>query len=256
MFKYTIVIAYDGTNYHGWQEQKDLMTVTQVLQDTFAYVFKKSIKILGASRTDAGVHAQGQVAQFKTDLPLDTATMLRVWNAILPGDIIIRSLDLSIADFHPLYNVVRKTYHYHIFLKKPSPFVQRYGWFYSSRVDIDKLTSALQSFVGTHDFTSFCSIDAPDPDKIRTIDQISVEYVESWNAYRITVVAQKFLRYMIRRMVGAALKVATTPDMSIHYIRDVLQAKNPMNTLPTAAAKGLTLHSIEYAVPKIKGTHE
>jgi tRNA pseudouridine38-40 synthase len=248
MQKYKIIISYDGTNYYGWQEQRDLVTVTQVLQDTFARVFKKSIKILGASRTDAGVHAQGQVALFYSDLAIDPGTMLRAWNNALPDDIVIKSLSHADDNFHPWFNVIQKTYHYHIFLNTPQPFIQRYGWFYSPRVNIDKLNDALQLFVGTHDFSAFCSIDVPDPNKIRTVNEISVEYIESWQAYRVTIVAQKFLRYMIRRMIGAALKVATCPEIPVDYIRTALDKKNPNNMLPTAAAKGLTLYHIEYGI--------
>jgi len=241
-----MIVSYDGTRYHGWQEQKDLPTIAQTLQDTFYQLFSAKISILGASRTDAGVHAHGQVAGFLTDLNIPLYKMLYAWNNALPNDIVIRSLEYAPEEFHPFYNVVRKTYHYHIFLQQPLPFVRHYGWFYSTRVDIDKLKNVLQHFVGTYDFTSFCAGDTPDPNKVRTVDAITVDYIESWQAYRITITAPRFLRYMIRRMVGAALKIATSPDLSVDYVRTVLYAKNANNALPTAAAQGLTLHEIEY----------
>jgi tRNA pseudouridine38-40 synthase len=246
MQKYMLVIAYDGTNYAGWQIQPNLPSITQKLQDTFARVFNKKIIIIGASRTDAGVHAHGQVASFKTDLNLDYKQMLRAWNNALPADIVIRTLAPAPQQFHPYFNVIEKTYHYHIFSEQPSPFVQRYGWHYWKSIDHEKLREALYLFIGTHDFTSFCSADVEDNNKIRTVHDMKLEYVADWKAYRITIKAPRFMRYMIRRLVGAAVKVASTPEIPVTYLTQVLDAKNANNSLPTAPAQGLMLYSIVY----------
>ncbi|HEB41881.1 MAG TPA: tRNA pseudouridine(38-40) synthase TruA, partial [Candidatus Dependentiae bacterium] len=117
MNRYKLVIAYDGTDYCGWQEQKDKPSITSVLKKTFNSVFGKEISIVGASRTDAGVHALGQVALGRTDLVAIPAERLqRAWNNVLPAHIVIRSLDQAVPSFHPFYNVEQKTYHYHFFL--------------------------------------------------------------------------------------------------------------------------------------------
>jgi tRNA pseudouridine38-40 synthase len=246
MQKYQIIVAYDGTNYHGWQLQPKLPSIISVLQNSFQTIFGSPIKMIGASRTDAGVHAHGQVAMFMTDLIIDTERMLFAWNNRLPADIVIRSINITHPRFHPFYNVERKVYHYHIFTEQPSPFLQRFGTYYQKKIDISLLHKALHLFIGTHDFTSFCAADSQSPSKVRTITDISIEYIPEWNAYRIIITGNSFLRYMIRRIVGAAIKVATTPAITVEYIQHVLHAKNPNHALPTAPAKGLTLHEVIY----------
>lgn len=246
MKKYQIVVAYDGTDYNGWQFQQTLPSITHTLQQTFYHVFGSSIKITGASRTDAGVHAHGQVAIFHTDLVADPERMLHAWNNRIPSDIVIRSLIRAPDDFHPFYNVERKIYHYHFFVEQPSPFIQRFGAYYQKKIDISVLQKALMLFVGTHDFSSFCSADAKSPSKVRTVDSIVIEYIPEWRAYRVIVVGSSFLHHMIRRIVGAAIKVATSDTMTVKYIQEILNLKNPNNPLPTAPAKGLTLHEVVY----------
>jgi len=246
MKKYQIVVAYDGTDYYGWQLQPTLPSIAYKLQRSFFQIFGSTIKITGASRTDAGVHANGQVAMFQTDLIIDPKNMLRAWNNRLPSDIVIRSITVADPTFHPFYNVERKTYHYHLFLERPAPYVQRFGAYCETQIDLSIFKQALDIFVGTHDFTSFCAADTEAPSKIRTINSITLDYVPEWCAYRITIVGPSFLRYMIRRIVGAAIKVATSDTMTIEYIQEILNAKNPNNPLPTASAKGLTLHEVVY----------
>ena len=246
MKKYQIVVAYDGTDYYGWQLQPTLPSIAYKLQHSFFHIFGSPIKITGASRTDAGVHANAQVAMFQTDVVIDPKKMLRAWNNRLSSDIVIRSIMVTDPNFHPFYNVEYKTYHYHLFLEQPLPYVQRFGAYYEKKIDLSLLKKALDIFVGTHDFTAFCAADTESPSKVRTINSITLEYVPEWRAYRITIIGPSFLRYMIRRMVGAAIKVATTDSMTLEYIQEILDSKNPNNPLPTAPAKGLTLHEVIY----------
>ncbi len=130
MKQYKLIIAYDGTDFSGWIQQPGLPTIVNTLESTFHEVYKKPISILGASKTDAGVHAVGQVAVFKTDLDLDAKTMQWAWNNALPESISLRSLEY-VPDFHPHYNVINKTYYYHLFPDRPSPFFSRSGWHYA-----------------------------------------------------------------------------------------------------------------------------
>lgn len=256
MQKYQIIVSYDGTDYYGWQLQTKLPSITSQLQHSFFQIFGSPIKITGASRTDAGVHAHGQVAMFQTDLVIDPKNMLRAWNNRLPSDIVIRSITVTDPHFHPFYNVEFKTYHYHIFLERPTPYVQRFGTYCELKVDVSVLQQALSIFLGTHDFSSFCAADTESPSKVRTIDSITLEYVPEWRAYRIIFTGQSFLRHMIRRIVGAAIKVATSDTMTVEYIQEILNAKNPNNPLPTAPAKGLTLHEVVYQNISQGITHE
>jgi tRNA pseudouridine38-40 synthase len=246
MQRYVIIVEYDGTAYYGWQLQPGLPSVVGQLQASFARTFRHTITIVGASRTDAGVHACGQVASFVTDLVITPEKMMRGWNDALPSDIVVRAVR-PVALEHSIFdNIVRKTYQYHIFLSRPAPLYQRYGWYYKGTIDQDMLKRVLQHLAGTHDFTSLCAADAPDPNKIRTIQSITVEYMPVWNAVKVEITAERFLRYMIRRMVGAAVKIASCGQFSVDYIQEVIRQKNPNNPLPTAPAQGLLLYSIEY----------
>jgi tRNA pseudouridine38-40 synthase len=246
MKRYKIIVAYDGTAYHGWQVQKELPTVAGTLQSTFSQVFGQEISILGASRTDAGVHALGQVATFNSALVIAPNSMLHAWSNSLPADIVIRLLEETASDFNPHQYVHYKTYQYHFFLSRPLPFVARYGWFYHYPVNLEKLHACLQTFVGTHDFRSFCTGDEMGEDTIRTINSISLEYLEQYNAYRITVRGERFLHHMIRRIVGAALDVAARKVLSSEYLQQVLLEKNPEQALTNAPAQGLLLAEIVY----------
>lgn len=245
MQHYKLIISYDGTNYHGWQYQPDQPTIVGVLQEQFKKVFGSEITIIGASRTDAGVHALGQVALCRTDLNITPQKFKQAWNGRLPADIQIRSLEAVDATFYPLRNVRQKTYWYHIFPQRPLPFVARYGLQYRFPFDLKLFEACLQEFVGTHDFRSFCTGDEQES-TVRTVDAIQVKFIPEYQAYRVIVQGPGFLRYMIRRMVGAALHIATYRDLSKEHLLKVFEAKNPEHALPTAPAQGLLLRKIIY----------
>lgn len=242
---YRIVVAYDGTAYHGWQAQPGATTISQVLIDSFFSVFHQKIFILGASRTDAGVHALGQVAIVRCPIFIPAEKVLQAWNNVLPRDVLIKELVLLDQLVHPHDGVVQKTYMYHFFTKRPLPFVQRYGWYYRRPVDIDLLQKALEVFVGTHDFRSFCTGNDL-LDTIRTVDTVHIEAFPEYNAYRIVIKGKSFLRYMVRRIVGACLEVASRESLSLNDLVRILQDKNPCHTLPNSPAKGLVLYQILY----------
>lgn len=242
---YKIVVAYDGTEYHGWQVQPNATTISQTLTDAFASVFFQPISILGASRTDAGVHAFGQVAIVQSPLLIDCQILLRAWSKALPSDIVLHRVQKLDKLIHPHDGVVQKTYIYHFFIERPMPFVARYGWYIHRKIDFDLLKAALHIFVGTHDFRSFCSGDDL-KDTIKTIDSIDLNYFPEWKAYRISVKGRSFLRYMIRRIVGACLEIASRENLSLKDLTLILEQVNPCHTLPNAPAKGLILESIKY----------
>lgn len=242
---YLIELAYDGTGYHGWQEQKNQRTVAGVLQDTFLKLFGQEIKTVGASRTDAGVHALGQGARFYADLALEPEKILKVWNDSLPKDINIFSLKFCPEAFHPQHNVLKKVYWYHFLTKRPMPFFSRYVsyWFYE--IEMKKLESTLQKFLGMHDFKFFAT-ETRGKETVCVIDEIFVEYVECYKAYRITVSGKRFLHNMVRRIVGAALKVSSSEDYSIKDIDKILGGEKILKQFPIASACGLVLNKIIY----------
>ncbi len=244
--KYKIIIAYDGTDYSGWQKQKEKLTVAQVLEDTFATVFHRNIKLFGVSRTDAGVHALGQVATFQTDLHIEPKRMMYGWNNMLPESVVIQSIEFASEHFHLHGSVIEKTYWYHFFLNRPLPFASRYGWLYRSSVDLKKLQQCLDVCIGTHDFVAFSTGDDRGDDTIRTINSAKVEYIKMYDVYRIEIVGPKFLHHMIRRMAGACLTVASDDALTVDTIAQVLQAKNRNHALINAPAKGLMLYKVRY----------
>ncbi len=244
MHRYKAVIAYDGTEYNGWQQQKDLPTIAQALQDSFAYVFGTSIAIAGVSRTDAGVHARGQIATFTTHLDMQAQAMKWAWNNRLPAGIHLRELERVAYDHNIYNNVAYKIYVYHVFTRRPSPFKARYGWYFRKNISLPKLQHVVKLFLGTHDFRSFCSENDRE-DTVRTIDTITIQELKH-GTLRITIKGPAFLRYMIRRLVGAALAAASNNEITVDTVREILERKNPCHPLPNAPAKGLVLWRVVY----------
>jgi tRNA pseudouridine38-40 synthase len=243
--RYTLVVSYDGTAYHGWQEQKGCRTVAETLQRAYAEVFGHEIKMVGASRTDAGVHALGQVAQFETPLYVDPEPLHRALNGALSKDIHVRKIGLAAHRFHVHHDVDYKIYHYHLFTKRPLPFVARYGYYYSYPWDVQKMQDALNLFVGEHDFWSFCA--GPlDEDCRGCIDAVQLTPLVRGQGYRVTIKGRRFLYHQVRRLVGSALFVAASPRRSCDLIAQALANPLPRQTFPTAPAHGLLLRKVVY----------
>jgi len=250
MQTYKIIVSYDGTDFHGWQIQPHAITIASCLQEAWKRLFGAAIIIVGASRTDAGVHALGQVARFYANPPQHlSCDQLRIlWNNHLPPSISIRSLTLADKTFHPCSNVLQKTYWYTLFLQRPLPFYARYGWHYEfiDRVDLDKFHNCLMLYKGTHDFGSFCKIEDAAITTIRTIDEITVKKINFCNALLISIKGKSFARFQIRRMVGYALDLARRQHLPVNYLQNILNNPNPEQTLLKADGCGLCLRKVLY----------
>jgi tRNA pseudouridine38-40 synthase len=242
---YKVILAYDGTDYHGWQVQPGYPTLAGALQDCFKEVFHKNINLLGASRTDAGVHALGQVATFTTDFECSAEILLHAWGKRVPPAFKLCSLEEVGSDFHPHKNVAYKIYWYHFFVKRPLPLYARYGMLFEKPFDKEKLELCLQLFVGTHDFRSFCT-GFEQENTVRTIYSIQLRFIPSFNVYRIEIKGNGFLRYMIRRIVGACLEIARSDKRTEQDLQHALLECDPLQSLPTAPACGLLLRKIKY----------
>jgi len=242
--QFKLTIAYDGTDFSGWQIQKNGKSIANLIERSFKAVFKQEIHLIGASRTDAGVHAFGQVATFFTNLSIDAYIIQRALQASMPASVVIRSCELVPSSFHPRFNVVQKTYWYHFSLEQLVPWVQRSVYFHSQPLDLNLLEEGLKVFVGIHDFRSFCTgNDAKTT--VRVIKSINLEYNDQLGCYRIVFKGPSFLRYMIRRIVGASLHCAQK-KLDSALLSKVLEEKNPRQRLPTAPAHGLLLYEINY----------
>jgi len=247
--KIKMVVAYNGTEFLGWQVQLDDRTVAGTLERVYRTVFGEQVSILGASRTDAGVHALGQVAVFKTALLIDLNRMRLAWNASLPKSISIRSLIEADDDFHPFSEVVSKTYYYHVFMGRPLPFVADFGWQYqyARSLRLDVLEKSLKSFIGTHDFGSFCTVDPDEKqDTVRTIYGVNLRKISRFGILQVAVMGKSFVRFQIRRMVGAAFDVARRDGWSSDVITQMLNNPNPIQNLVKAPGSGLCLRKIIY----------
>lgn len=244
---YRMTIAYDGTDFQGWQHQPHHLTISDCLEKTYERIFQEPISIIGASRTDSGVHALGQVAQFRTASPWSEDAMLRAWNQGLPNSIVIRNIVKTNDSFHPCFDVLQKTYFYTLFLQKPLPFFARFGWHYHfiDRVDLEKFYAGLQLYLGEHDFASFCK-QGQEKSTIRSIDSITMKKISRWGALLITIKGKSFLHFQIRRMIGYALDVARRPELPVNYLKSILDNPNPQQTLLKADGSGLCLRKVVY----------
>lgn len=247
MNRYKMILSYDGSDFHGWQKQSDGSAVADYLEKTFVRVFGHPVHIIGASRTDAGVHALGQVALLKTNFSIQPEKLHSALNKSLPSTLHIRSLSRCDETFHPCFGVLQKTYWYFLFKRRPLPFLARYGWYYHciDRIDLTKFNSALQLYCGTHDFASFCKREI-ERSTIRQIDAITLRPLNRWGALGIEIRGKSFLHFQIRRMIGYALDVACRKDISVEYIKTLLDNPAPEQKLLKAGASGLLLRRIVY----------
>lgn len=249
MQTYKIIVTYDGTDFHGLQQQPKDSTIHSCLTKAFEKSFSLTPNILAASRTDSGVHALGQVVRVITKLDIAPKKLKLVWNRALPKSVLIRNVQKINSEFHPFRNVDHKIYYYHLFLKQPLPFLARFGWYYKfiDNVDFKKLENALQLYIGQHDFSSFCKLDKDENrTTIRKIDRITLKKINKFNMLRIEIKGKSFLRYQIRRMVGYALDVARQPNLSLNYLENILRNPNPKQILLKADACGLCLRKVVY----------
>ena len=244
MKRVKLVVAYDGTNYHGWQVQDNGITIEEVLNRTISELVQEDIKVIGASRTDAGVHAWGNVAVFDTDSRIPGDKFSFALNQRLPEDIRIQESCEVDADFHPRYADTVKTYEYNILNRRfELPSKRLYAAFCYYPMDIERMNQAAAYLVGEHDFKSFCSAGAQVQTTVRTIYAVNVTKEDDMVHIRIT--GNGFLYNMVRIIAGTLMQVGTGL-MEPEQVKGILEARDRSKAGPTAVAKGLTLVEIRY----------
>lgn len=244
MKRVKLIVAYDGTNYCGWQIQQNGITVEEVLNQTISELVGEPIAVIGASRTDSGVHAMGNVAVFDTESRIPAEKMSFALNQRLPEDIRIQESCEVEADWHPRYCDTRKTYEYRILNRRFAIPTQRlYSHFFYYPLDVEKMQQAADYLVGEHDFKSFCSTRTQVENTVRTIYFLRV--VKDGDMIRIQINGNGFLYNMVRIIVGTLLKVGTGMYPPEH-VKEILEAKDRRLAGPKAEARGLTLMEIEY----------
>lgn len=239
-----LVIAYDGTNYCGWQKQKNGITIQEVVERACFKIFKKKIGVLGSSRTDSGVHAEYQVVtiQVETNITIDKIPI--VFNQMLPLDIVVLDARYVPIKFHPIKDVKYKIYKYDILYSDTRvPKLKNYTYFYYKQLDLEAMNYAVKQFIGTYDFKAFCSSKTVTKTTVRTIFDMQIKNEN--NIISIYVKGNGFLHNMVRIIVGTLIKVGEK-KINKDEIKNIIYSKDRKLAGPTAPSQGLTLEYVEY----------
>ena len=244
MKRVMLVVAYEGTNYCGWQVQPGEKTIEGVLNQALSELLGEQIVVTGASRTDSGVHSYGNVAVFDTNTRIPAEKISYALNQRLPEDIVVQSSREVSADFHPRHCDSRKTYEYRILNRKmPLPMCRRNTYFYYHTLDVERMRQAAEYLVGEHDFKSFCATAAVVETTVRRIYALDVERVGDVIVIRVT--GNGFLYNMVRIIAGTLILIGAGKKEP-ESIQAMLSACDRSAAGPTAPAHGLTMIGIEY----------
>ena len=247
---YKLLLQYDGTDFHGWQIQDGRRTVQGELTQALSLIDGRSVNVHGSGRTDAGVHAEGQVASVQIQREISTEKLRAAINGNIGRDVRVLRVDTAADDFHARYSALEKTYVYRI-VNGPvlSPFWWRYAHHDARRLDLESMKQAAELFCGEHDWTAFSAAQADVEDRVRTVTR--VEIVESadersrGSLIEIHVSANGFLRYMVRAMAGTLMALGRG-ELNHDAIEHALETGARPLAAVTAPACGLTLLSVRY----------
>lgn len=242
-------IQYDGTNYQGWQTQRKqgktrFVTIQETIEKVLSQILQEKISLNGSGRTDSGVHALAQIANFKTNSLMPLSRMKIALNGLLPSDIRIILLKKVLADFHARFSAKSKVYRYVIVNKSYCPvFIRKYAWHITHTLDIEVMKQEAKVLLGSHDFKSFQAADKTKKDSVRTIKTINI--IKRNNCINICIEADGFLYNMMRNIVGTLIEIGRGkfPPGSL---KRILQRKDRKKAGVTAPSKGLCLDRVIY----------
>ena len=242
--RYKVTISYDGSAFNGFQKQNDFRSVEQEINNVLTRMHKHDIKIVGAGRTDKGVHALAQVFHFDSDLKITCDGLKKGMNALLPSDIYITDVEEVDEQFHARFSAIEKTYEYKINSGEYNPLQAKYVYQLNRKLDVVKMKDAANLFVGEHDFYNFCGYQE---DKIknytRTISSIVIEEKDKQVFIRIT--GNGFIRYMVRMIVAILIEIGLG-NKKEDFIKQRLDSKNKLRSNYKVSGAGLYLVSITY----------
>ncbi|WP_313466765.1 tRNA pseudouridine(38-40) synthase TruA [Carnobacterium sp.] len=240
-----MTIEYDGGRYQGWQRLGDSdKTIQGKIENTLSEMTKTKIEIIGSGRTDAGTHAKGQVANFKTTSNLDLMAMRDHLNTYLPRDIIVKELEEVPERFHARYNVSGKKYSYYVWnTVVPSAFERNYSYHYPEQLDVEKMNEACSKLIGTHDFIGFSALKKTKKSTVRTIDEITIH--REGDLLHFTFVGEGFLYKMVRIMMGTLLEIGAGV-MEPTYIDAIFESGIRSDAGMTVPSQGLFLDEVSY----------
>ncbi len=252
MAHYQVILAYDGTQFHGSQRQAEARTVQSVVETALRKLNWSGKSVRFAGRTDAGVHASGQVVAFDLEWNHPSENLLRAMNALLPADAAVQSIKLSSPDFHPRYDALSRTYRYQILCQPVrDPMRERYAWRVWPAPEFDRLQSAAHAFLGIHDFAAYGRPTSPGGSTIRALTQAS--WQRCGDALTFEVTANAFLYHMVRRLVSVQIAVGQG-KLASNEIHRHLQAPQESPIQGLAPPQGLSLIWVEY--PPENGMNE
>ena len=240
-----LIIQYDGTNYCGWQRQKDYPSIQETLEAALSEILQEDIVLTAAGRTDSGVHAHAQVANFKTASSLETKRIFMAINSFIPKDIRVTNCEEVPIDFHARFSAIKREYKYliHNNIICP-PFIRAYTHFVKPPLNVKKLDSTLQFLCGEHDFTSFASSKDESENKVKTIYSIKLDH--RLPDISIHILGTSFLRKMVRMIMGCALSICLKGLPEDEILRVLSLKDRKAHQYPTAPPQGLYLNKIYY----------
>jgi tRNA pseudouridine38-40 synthase len=240
-----LLIEYDGTNYLGWQVQPDGPTVQGMIEEKLARITGEKVHLIGSGRTDSGVHAFGQVANFKTKSQLNTHSIQKALNSLLSPDIVIQGIEEVEERFNARKQSKSKVYEYRILNRDlRSAFHHEYAWHIPQRLDLEEIKKATRILIGEHDFSSFRSVGSPTRTAIRRV--IRAEWKRGQDGFiQFEVEANGFLKQMVRALVGTLVEVGRG-KIDFEGFQEILESKDRKMGGPTAPAHGLFLRELNY----------
>ncbi len=237
-----LLIEYDGTNYHGWQRQDNARSVQQVVEEAIARLTQETVSVVAAGRTDAGVHARGQVANFRTQSRLPLHNIYMGINAYLPRDVVVKRAEEAEPEFHARFSAQKRVYHYYILTERTAIF-RHYCWQFFPRFDESVLGTLADMLTGEHDFGAFSRVEVQSDHKRCRVYEARWFRREDFLVFRI--VANRFLHGMVRTLVGTMMDVARG-RFSVQEFQDIFRSRDRTLAGEAAPAKGLFLEEVVY----------
>lgn len=242
MNNYKLLIQYDGTNYAGWQYQANAVTIQQKITESIKIILNEEVNLIGSGRTDAGVHALGQVANFKTRQEIDLYKFKYSLNSILPNDISVIDIEKAALDFHARFSARKRSYIY-LISKNKSPFFDKYSYFCHGYLNCEKLNHLSKYILGKHDFTSFCKKNSETENRICVVN--NAYWKETKGMIIFLIEADRFLHGMVRTIVGTLL-LAVKNELDDSFIKKILEKKDRETAGESVPARGLFLYKVKY----------
>lgn len=241
-----MVLQYDGTRYHGWQWQKNALTIQAVVEEKIQDLTKEQVRVIASGRTDTGVHALHQVCHFLGHSDMDPDSIRKGLNSLLPEDILVRHVEQAPSDFHARYSVKSKVYEYRILNREqPDLFLRHYAWHVARKLDLTRMEACVSFLRGRHDFSSFKSARSDNLNPVREMIRAELHGPSEDGLIRFVFEADGFLRHMVRNIVGTVVEVGSGRINPDEFLK-IVEAKDRKRAGVKAPPQGLFLTMVRY----------